>query len=438
MRGWLRQTAGGLPGTFWYLWAGTLVNRLGAFVLVFLAIYLTQERGFSQGRAGLVIGMYGVGGAFGTLLGGVLADRWGRRPTLLTAHLGATAMMLTLGLARDFWALAAGALVLGMFAEGARPAFGAMMIDVVPARDRVRAFSLNYWAINLGFASSAVFAGLAAEIDYLLLFGIDAGTTLVTATIVFLRVPESRPAGPPGPAVKGPGLRAVLHDRVYLVFLALNLFGALMIMQHLSTLPIAMSSDGLSPATFGAVIALNGLLIVAGQLFVPRLIEGRDRSRVLALASVILAVGFGLTAFADAAWLFAITVLIWTLGEMLQSPSNSALIAELSPAALRGRYQGTLSLTWSAAAALAPILGGAAQERFGDPALWLGIAVVGGLVALGQLASGPSRERRAAALRAAETPGVRAATATAALDDPATATPPPVRSAQPEPAAEHA
>ncbi len=227
MRGWLRQTAGGLPGTFWYLWAGTLVNRLGAFVTIFLAIYLTRERGFGQAEAGLVIGMWGVGGAVGTVAGGVLADRWGRRPTLFCAQLGAAAMLLTLGLARDYWALAAGALLTGVFSEAVRPAFGAMMIDVVPAHDRVRAFSLNYWAINLGFAFSAVFAGLAAELDFFLLFAVDAGTTLLFAAIVFLRVPETRTVAA-GPARGGPGLGAVLRDPVYLAFLGLTLLTALM------------------------------------------------------------------------------------------------------------------------------------------------------------------------------------------------------------------
>ena len=66
MRGWLRQAAGGLPRTFWFLWTGTLINRLGAFVVIFLAIYLTASAGFSQSQAGLVLGLYGVGGAVGT------------------------------------------------------------------------------------------------------------------------------------------------------------------------------------------------------------------------------------------------------------------------------------------------------------------------------------------------------------------------------------
>ncbi|MEU7971992.1 MFS transporter [Micromonospora sp. NPDC049089] len=403
MRSWFRDTTGGLPTTFWYLWSGTLINRLGSFVLVFLAIYLTQERGFSASQAGLVIGLWGVGGAFGTTAGGTLADRWGRRPTLLTAHVGAAAMMLGLGLARDLWAVALGALLLGMFAEAARPAFGAMMIDVVPAKDRLRAFSLNYWAINLGFACAAVLAGLAAQADYLLLFVVDAATMLITALIIFSRVPETRQAGPAAAvtAAAAPrgALRTILTDRVYLGFVALNLFAALVFLQHISMLPIAMGDDGLSPATYGSVIALNGILIVVGQLFVPRLIRGRSRSHVLALASVVMGVGFGLTAFAGTPWFYGLTVLIWTVGEMLNSPSNSTLIAELSPAELRGRYQGVFSLSWQIAGASAPILGGLVREHAGNDTLWYGCAALGLLTAVAHLVSGPARERRAAALR---------------------------------------
>ncbi|MER7893629.1 MFS transporter [Micromonospora sp. NPDC094482] len=409
VHGWLQDTAGGLPRRFWYLWAGTLINRLGSFVLVFLAIYLTQERGFSASQAGLVIGLWGVGGAVGTTVGGTLTDRWGRRPTLLVAHLGAATMMLALGLARPLWAVALGALLLGTFAEAARPAFGAMMIDVVPEKDRLRAFSLNYWAINLGFACAAVLAGFAAQAGYLLLFVVDAITTLVTALIIFIRVGETRRAASPtakgAPAPAG-ALRTILSDPIYLGFVALNLFSALVFLQHISMLPIAMGDSGLTPATYGSVIALNGVLIVVGQLFVPRLIRGRSRSHVLALAAVVMGVGFGLTAFAEAAWFYGLTVLIWTVGEMLNSPSNATLVAELSPAALRGRYQGVFSLSWQIAGASAPILGGLVREHIGNSALWLGCAAIGGLMAVAHLISGPARERRATMLRRTAEPAV--------------------------------
>lgn len=400
MRGWFRTTTGGLPKTFWYLWTGTLVNRMGAFVIIFLAIYLTQERGFSQTQAGLVVGLHGAGGAIGTMAGGMLADRWGRRPTLLTAHLGAATVLLALGFARGLPAIAAGALLFGLFSDAARPAFSAVMVDVVPQRDRLRAFSLNYWALNLGFACAAILAGLAAQADYLLLFTVDAATTLATAAIVFARVPESRPAAAVAAPARGAGsgLRTIARDRVFLVFLLLNLMFALVFMQHRSMLPIAMGQDGLSPATYGSVIAVNGILIVVGQLFVPRLIRGRGSSNVLGLAALTAGLGFGLTALADSPWFYGLTVVIWTMGEMLNSPSTSASVAELSPAALRGRYQGASSLSWAMAAFAAPILGGYVQEHLGNAVLWWGCAAIGGVTALAHLVAGPARERRTAAL----------------------------------------
>ncbi len=400
MRGWFDQAVGGLPRQFWLLWTGTLINRLGSFVVIFLAIYLTSERHFSQSQAGLVIGLYGIGGALGTTVGGVLADRWGRKPTMLTAQFGAAALMLALGFAHDYLHILAATFLLGVFSEAVRPAFSAMMVDVVPERDRVRAFSLNYWAINLGFALAAVGAGFAAKADYLLLFVVDAGTTLITALICLIFMSETRPAVPVlrSPSPGGGGILTVLRDRVFVAYLLVSVGGIVVMMQHLSALPIAMTADGLSAATYGWVIAVNGVLIVLGQLFVPKLIGGRDPSRVLALGTLIVGVGFGLNAFANASWFFALSVVIWTLGEMIQSPSNATTVAALSPAALRGRYQGVSSLSWSAGTALAPILGGFTQQHFGDATLWVGCFVVCALGAAGHLIAGPSRQRRIASL----------------------------------------
>ena len=91
VRQWVHETAGGLPRQFWYVWCTTLINRLGSFVVIVLAIYLTGERGLSAAFAGLVIGLWGAGGAVGTMVGGVLADRWGRKPTVLTFLLSGAA-----------------------------------------------------------------------------------------------------------------------------------------------------------------------------------------------------------------------------------------------------------------------------------------------------------------------------------------------------------
>src|SRR5690242_20537882 len=126
----------GLPRQFWALWTATLINRAGAFVIIFLAIYLTAERHFPASLAGFVVGVYGVGGSVGVTVGGALADRWGRRPTALLALGSASVLMLALGLASRPVPIILAAAALGLAAEMARPALGAMIADLVPAADR--------------------------------------------------------------------------------------------------------------------------------------------------------------------------------------------------------------------------------------------------------------------------------------------------------------
>src|SRR5262245_13005271 len=136
MRTWAKQNVGGLPRTFWVLWSGMLVNKAGGFAVLFLTLYMTGPRALSAGQAGLVVGGYGIGAACGTLLGGVLADRWGRRSTLLAAHFGAAALLATLSVITPVPLVAAIVALVGLFQGAPGPAFVAATTDVVPESDR--------------------------------------------------------------------------------------------------------------------------------------------------------------------------------------------------------------------------------------------------------------------------------------------------------------
>ncbi|GAA3248947.1 MFS transporter [Dactylosporangium siamense] len=389
-----------LPSQFWIVWTATLINRAGGFVGIFLTIYLTTERGFSESAAGLVLGLYGLGGAIGVMAAGHLTDRWGRRPTVLIAMGSAAVLMVGLGFAHSGPAIMAGALALGMAAEGARPPLGAMIADLVPAQDRGRAFSVYFWAINLGFATAAILAGFAAGSGYLTLFLADAATTAAAAILIAVKIRETRPAPAPKTQERS-GLAALGRDRVFLGFVACNLLVALVLLQHMSMLPLAMIDDDLSPKTFGVVIALNGVLIVLGQPLVTRLLATRREALVAPVAAVVIGAGFGLTALAHVPVWYGATVLIWTVGEMLNAPSNAALLAGLSPADMRGRYQGAYGLSWQAASFLAPTLGGAVRDLAGNTALWLGCLGLALAAAAWSLLAAPARERRVAAVTTA-------------------------------------
>ncbi|MBL7254663.1 MFS transporter [Paractinoplanes lichenicola] len=396
MRAWLRDTAGGLSATYWYLWTGLLINKVGGFAILFLSLYLTSQRGAGTAQAGLIVGTYGIGGLAGTLAGGVLTDRWGRRRTLLTSHFATVAALFALALSSELMVIAALCTLLGVAQSMASPAFVAAIIDVTPAEKRSRAFNLQFWALNLGLAGASLLAGLLAQWSYLGLFLIDAACTLITGLLIAWKVPETlrHPV-----TTSRAGLGTVLRDRIFLVFVALTLIQALIYTQSQTIVPLAMQADGLSPSAYGSVVALGGALIVLGQLFVPRLIDGRRKHRVLALALLVDGLGFALLVVADHLAVYLLAVVIWTVGSMLAAPPNAEINSELAPLALRGRYQAVFFLTFPAASFLAPALGGAGLQFLGD-GHWLAVGALGALAAGLHLLAGPPRERRVTAIRA--------------------------------------
>ncbi|MFK4145770.1 MDR family MFS transporter [Streptomyces sp. NPDC004065] len=382
-----RETVSGLPREFWWLWTSTLVNRLGAFVATFMALYLTLDRGYSASYAGLVASLHGLGGVVSSVAGGVMADRLGRRPTLLLAQTSTAVSVALLGFVRDPAAIAAVAFLVGMASNASRPAVQAMMADIVRPEDRVRAFSLNYWAINLGFAVSSMAAGFIAEVSYLAGFLIEAGMTLICAVVIFAKLPESRPVSESddgredgGDSV---GLGTVLRDRRFMAVVGLSFLVAVVFQQGSVGLPVAMGRAGFTPADYGLAIGVNGVLIVALQIPVTRLIERRDPGRLLVVSSLLAGYGFGLTAFAGSVGVFALTVIVWTLGEMVNAPTQTGLVVRLSPVHGRGRYQGVYTLSWSVAALIAPLMSGAVIDRLGAAWLWASCAVVGTAAGVG-------------------------------------------------------
>ncbi|MEU6380947.1 MFS transporter [Streptomyces sp. NPDC046909] len=384
MRRALRESVSGLPREFWWLWTSTLVNRLGAFVATFMALYLTLDRGYSAAYAGLVASLHGLGGVVSSVGAGVMTDRLGRRPTLLVAQASTAGSVALLGFMHHPAAIAAVAFLVGMTSNASRPAVQAMMADIVRPEDRVRAFSLNYWAINLGFAVSSMGAGFIAEFSYLAGFLIEAGMTAVCAVVVFLKLPESRPERTTGEkAAPEVGLGTVLRDGRYMGVVSLSFLVALVFQQGSVGLPVAMGEAGFTPADYGMAIAVNGVLIVALQIPVTRFIQHRDPRRLLVISSLLAGYGFGLTAFAGSIGVFALTVCVWTLAEIVNAPTQTSLVVRLSPVHGRGRYQGMYTLSWAVASLIAPLMSGLVIDHYGAEWLWGLCAVVGTVAGVG-------------------------------------------------------
>jgi MFS family permease len=402
----LRSTYAELPRVYWTVWLGTLVNKMGGVVVPFLALYLTRERGLSKAQAGLLVALYGCGTILAGLTGGVLADRVGRRATMLVSLFGGAVAMLGIGLGRALPSIAAATFLMGWLGEMYRPAVAALIADVVPPERRVRAYGHLYWAINLGFAVASALGGLAARVSYFSLFVVDAATMALYGVIVLLRVPETRPVV--AEAQRGaaePGILTVLADRTFMPFVALILGFAVVMWQNGTAVPMDMTQKGLSEVTYGALCSINGVLIVFLQPRMTAWLSPRPRAAVLAASSLVFGVGFGLFGFVSHWAGYAVAITIWTLGEIAQLPTANTVVADLAPTAMRGRYQGVYSMAWGAASVVAPIVGGAALDGPGGRALWVGCGALMALVGAGHLAVGKAIEARARAHRAAQAGG---------------------------------
>jgi MFS family permease len=386
-----------LPRTFWYLWTATLINRSGAFVMLYLEINMVARYGFSATFAGLVLGLFGAGMALGSLAGGVLADRWGRRSTLLVSNVLLAVGAIALGLTLSPVPVALLATVFGLCNGLGRPAFAAVMVDVLGPTARLRGMNLNYWAINIGFSVAAILAGVLASAPHMTVFVLNALAQLAAGAIIWSLVPETQPVINVESAPIGGSIRDVFRDRTFMIFIGLN-GGLWLIIEACKLIPIAMHQRGMDPSSYGAIISVNGIMIVVFQLFVPRLVANRGRTNVLALAALLVAVGMGAVALAGTVPLLMLTVAVWTAGEMLNAPVNGAYIADLSQPEMRGRYQGVASLSYTFASFVSPVFGGMLLDHAAPATLWLVLAAAGVLVAIGQWLTGPARERRALAM----------------------------------------
>lgn len=371
----------GLPPLVWTLFAGSIVNRIGYLVTPFL-VFLLADRGITGSDISFVLGALGAGHLLGPAVGGLLADRIGRRPTMLIGLIGSAVAQGALFLAPGLWTMAASALLLSTAGATVPPAAYALLADAVDSGWRQRAFALFGWGVNIGTAVAGVLGGFLAAHGYWLLFAVDAGSALVYATVVATRLREPARTAP---AKAAGGYGVVLRDR--LMMLLLPLFGIQLFVYSLTevALPLAVRDSGLSPAVYGALAAVNAVLVVALQPFVTARLSGLPQLPVQAAGSALIAAGVALTGLADSATGYVVSVVVWSLGEVVVAGIAASLVADLAPADARGRYQGAFSWTWGLARFSALTLGVTLYTGVGAATLWWGALAAGLLAAAATL-----------------------------------------------------
>jgi MFS family permease len=368
-----------LPRGAWVLFAGTFINRFGGFVVPFLTLYLTGQ-GFSPDAAGLAVGAYGAGHLIASLVGGHLADHLGRRETILLSTFGAAITMLLLSQAHNLPAILVLSFLTGLVSEAYRPAASALLTDLVKPEQRLTAFAALRVTFNAGFAFGPATAGLLAGFGYIWLFVGDALTSALFGLVALLALPRGAKTHTNG--TNWLDVFAVVRaDKRFQQLLLANFAISLVFMQTASTFGLFVKQLGFSPAVYGAVLSLNGALIVFCELPLTAFTRRFSTRKVMAFGYALIGVGFALNYFAHSITALVVCMIIFTLGEMFALPMASAYVADLAPPHMRGRYMGVNGMTWALSLILGPALG-MKLLMFSPGAFWMACGVLGLLAAV--------------------------------------------------------
>ncbi|NMM99764.1 permease [Bifidobacterium sp. DSM 109958] len=401
----------GLPLLYWGLWLAILILWMGRFVISFMSMYLVNDLGTDASTAGTVVSMYGFGGIVGCLFGGALSDRFGREPMIVGGELGSAAMLVGLSFIHSPEVMGAALLVYGAISSIPTPAIAAYIADVVPVRAQKRAYTLQTWAVNFGFAIGPIIANQLVKVSYALMFYFEAAI-LVAVTVMlvvfFRRMGAERGAasrrtdataradGTDARVSMAANYRRALTDWP-LMSMVLLMFGyTVAYFQMTSGLPIAMAELGLGTDEYSMVLTINGAILCLLQIPAIAVFNRMSNTRVLVLGMLMTAVGYAFQIGADSWHGFVAAAALWTLGELGTFPIAATTVASLAPAHARGTYQGVYNLVWSMSQGMAPLVGGWVIAGFGARFLWQACTAMFLLVALGLALTKGARERAVA------------------------------------------
>ena len=223
-----------------------------------------------------------------------------------------------------------------------------------------------------------------AGYNYLILFVADALTTAIFGFIVLFGIRETRPAEAHHASHQPLGERISQLRRapILLIFSFITLFFGMIYTQGYVGLPLDMQSHGLGPQTVWSGNCREWFPDHSGDD--PGQQHGQRNGRASKrspspLSCWALALGSRLSP--SNLSLFALSVAIWTLGEIAATSVAPTIIADLSPVELRGLYQGIFGAAWGLAYFIGPLVGGWVYENLGSNALWIGCLILGIVIA---------------------------------------------------------
>ncbi len=356
-------------------------------VVPFMTMYLTQHLGVSIGKAGFVMGLFGVGAIIGALIGGKLTDKVGSYYIQIWTLIGGGIMFIVLGQMHSYTAICIFTFLLALVNEAFRPANSVAIAYYSKEENRTRSYSLNRLAINLGWAFGGGLGGIIASYSYELLFWVDGITNLLGAALLYFVLAPSRNVATEV-KVKREKIsgKSAYRDINYLIFIFLLFLFAMCFFQLFTIIPVFFKEVfGLPVFLIGLIMAMNGLLIALFEMIIIFKLEGRrPLLHFIASGIVLIAVAYLMLNISgvDKVMLAVVIMLLFTMGEIISLPFMNSYWISRTLSNNRGQYAALYTVAWASAQAIGPFAGALLAEKSGYKILWYVTAGVCFLIAI--------------------------------------------------------
>ena len=380
------------PREFWMMILVNFVDRLGGSLLFpFFALYITKKFDVGMTEVGMLFAIFALSSFIGAFPGGALTDRFGRKGIIIFSLISTSLSTLLMGFVNEFQLFLVVAFISGIFTDVGGPAYEAVFMDLLPEEKRASGFGIRRVAFNLAIVIGPVIGGFIAARSYLALFIIDAIVSGIVALMVFLLIPETKPAAMEGKAQESTaqtfkGYLRVLRDGKFMAFTLVCLLTWLVYMNMNTTLGVYLRDQhGVPESGYGSLISINAAMVVLMQFPITRRIEKNPPMLMMALGVFFIAFGLLLYGFVSTYLLFAVAIAILTVGEMVTIPIANAVVASFAPEEMRGRYNFIYGNSWGISFAVGPYLAGLVMDHYDPNWLWYACGIVGLAAVLGFL-----------------------------------------------------
>ncbi|MBV6394647.1 MAG: Multidrug resistance protein MdtH [Anaerolineales bacterium] len=371
------------PRLFWVVVGISFVDRVGGTILFpFFALYITEKFNIGMTQAGLLLGIMSLFGLFSNMAGGALTDRMGRKSLILFGLIFSALSSLVFGLINDLPWMYPLVVVVGLIGSISHPAHDAMVADILPEDKRQEGFGILRVSGNLAWLIGPAIGGFVAKnLDFFYLFVIDAVISCMVAALFFRMLPETRPQAQAGaeshPVVHESitqtlrGYMIVFRDLGFVAFVFANMLMLLVYQQMYGTLSVYLRDEhGVDPQIYGILMMSSAITVILFQLAVSRWLRDKHQFLMMGFGTLFFMVGFSMIGFIAAYWLFAVALVIITIGEMIVFPVSQGLAANFAPEAMRGRYMAFFGLSWAIPSVVGQLAAGYILDYMNPNLVW--------------------------------------------------------------------